>query len=288
MITATLLVLFTLACLAMGGIRTWSDETQVERNALVFQGRNQAYGAFPLRRDYSHRLLAALITTFGLLTLLVALAKLVHMNTSVSSPPPPDNVVDVDLDRIYVAPPKPTGPQRSSTVAPPAPKRTKEDRPVEVVDSLVAAKKAPKDTALYPTPPGTGPERSTGGAAPTGGGQAGGSGGGNTLEGTDSVWAGLDVQELPAFPGGEAALQAWMQDHLDLPPGTDGRGMVFVHFTVMRDGSLRNVQAVNARTKNLEKAAERAVQGMPRWIPGRMNGHAVHCRLTLPIRYETR
>lgn len=290
MITAALLILFTLACLAMGAQRSWSNETQAERNTLVFQGRNQAYGAYPLRRDYGHRLLLAIIATFGLLAVAVAFAKLVAVDGPSGPPHPLDKGVDVDLEQTYVVPSGPPKPEQVGTVAPPVVRRTRsEDRPVEAVDSLLLAKVPPKDTALFTMAPGATGTTAAIGRGSTGTGDPKGTSNGNgSLTGIDSLWNGVEVQEMPSFPGGEAAMQAWMQDHLDVPSGVAGRDMVFVQFTVMRDGSLQQVQAVKGRNTALKQAAERAVRNMPRWIPGRMNGHAVRCRLTLPIRYETR
>lgn len=285
MITAALLALFTLACLAMGGIRSWSDETQLERNALVFQGRNQTYGAYPLRRDYGHRLLLAITATFGLMALAITLAKLAFTGPSIAPPPTTGTVVDVDLERTYVVPLAPKPRPASGAAAPPKRKAQVEERPVEAVDSMVPPKAPLKDTAQYALGQGT---SSSGAAIGTGGGQAGSPQGTGLLAGIDSVWSGVDLQELPAFPGGEAALQAWMQDNLLLPSGPPGRETVFVQFTVMQDGAVRQVQAVKGKTNALKEAAERAVRHMPPWSPGRMNGHPVRCRLILPIHCETR
>ena len=35
--------------------KSWNNVTLDERNDLVFEGRNQAYGAFELRRNYNKR-----------------------------------------------------------------------------------------------------------------------------------------------------------------------------------------------------------------------------------------
>ncbi|HRO40149.1 MAG TPA: energy transducer TonB [Flavobacteriales bacterium] len=286
MITATLLTLFALVCIAMGAQRSWSDETLVERNALVFQGRNQEYGAYRLRRNYHQRLLLAIVATFGLLALVVGFSKLLATGAPAAPPPPVDTVVEVDLERTYT-PPAPK-PKPAVAMAPTTPRSTTtEERPVEVVDSIVAARPVPKDTAELNRAAGGSGTGHVASAGPAGGAGAAAGGSGHATD-IDTVWNPLEVQEMPAFPGGDAALQAWMQDHLDLPAGPAGRGMVFMQFTVMRDGSLRDVRAVKGGNSAVKDAAERAVKRMPRWAPGRMNGHAVRCRLTLPIRYETR
>lgn len=285
MTTMALLALFTLACLALGAQRTWNDDTQVERNALVFQGRNQAYGAFRLRQDYHHRLLVAIIATFGLLALAVAFAIVLRGEAPPAPPPTASNMVDVDLERIYVQHTNPKPGPANSPLLPTPTSKARTERPLEAVDSLVAAKPLPLDTAPFTPAPGGSGTTGTAGAA---GGQLGDTAGNGMATGIDTVWSGPEVQEMPAFPGGEAALQAWMQDHLDLPAGAVVREMVFVQFTVMRDGTLQNVQAVKGSNAALKLAAERAVKRMPPWIPGRMNGNTVRCRLTLPIRYETR
>ncbi|MBK7247153.1 MAG: energy transducer TonB [Flavobacteriales bacterium] len=288
MIITAALILLVLFFLAVGLGRSWSDETQTERNALVFADRNREYGAYRLRTDYGKRMGVALLGAIGLFGVSVLVPSVIaHFNSVAGPQAPPPVVVDVDLGQLFVSPPEPPKPStpRTATVAPPA--KPDQQRYVQAVDSLVEPPELPKDTAGPGLAPGPGP----GGPATGGGTGLLGTTGGGTGTGTDdgtAVWDGFEVQEVPQFPGGEAALGEWVRRHLVFPADVEGKDVVYVQFTVGLDGSVEDVHAVKGKQKSYKSAAERTVRRMPKWKPARMNGHEVRCRLTLPIRFETR
>lgn len=80
----------------------------------------------------------------------------------------------------------------------------------------------------------------------------------------------------------------WVQRNLDFPADGAAKDVVYVQFTVGLDGSVEDVHAIRGKQDAYKRAAERTMRRMPRWTPARMNGHDVRCRLTLPIRFETR
>lgn len=289
MLITAALVLFVLFCLALGLDRSWNDETQAERNALVFADRNREYGAYRLRTDHGNRMGVALLGAVSLLGVAVTVpAVITHFRpgTRVTGPPK-IHVADVVLPPISYPPPpapKPTTP-KVATALPPAKPDPEKQRVVEVVDDPVVPPAPEPDTSqavatLGGVPGGgkTGPTTDPAGAVGTG-------------PGTDlgrNVWEGFEVQEVPQFPGGEAALGEWVRRNLDLPGDVVGKDVVYVQFTVGLDGNVEDVQAVKGKLIAYRNAAERTVRRMPKWKPARMNGHDVRCRLTLPIRFETR
>ena len=283
------LILFSVLCLALGLGRTWSDETQGARNALVFSDRNQDYGAYRLRTEYGQRLGVAFATTLGVLAAaLLALWGIAHLGASgvTDKTMPPHVIVEfTDVGFPPIEPPEPKLENRS-VILPPA-KPTTEAGFIEVVDSAVTPLTPPVDTTdiAVGTVTGTNRGSNTDPAGSTGNGAAAGSG---TVIGVDSVWKDFQVQERPVFPGGEDALAAWVEHHLDFPRDMSGRDVVYVQFTVGLDGTVEDVLAVKGKQPDCRNAAERTVKRMPRWKPARMNGHDVRCRLTLPIHFETR
>lgn len=289
MITVAALVLFTLVCLALGVGRAWSDETLTERNSLVFDGRNQDYGAFRLRTDYGQRMGVALISATALLVTAVIFAYGIGKlgtHDATGDPIPPN--VDVVFHDVFFPPIGPPAPENETrSVVPPPAKSTPEPGYVEAVDSIVAPPVVPKDTADTGMATNTG---NTGGEAgtldPSAGGGAGTGVGTNFA--VDSVWKDFQVQEVPVFPGGENAMIDWVKNHLTFPPNMSGKDLVYVQFTVALDGSVEDVHAVKGTQAASKKAAERTVRQMPKWKPARMNGNDVRCRLTLPIHFETR
>ena len=288
MIITAALVLFILFCLALGLSRSWSDETQTERNALVFTDRNREYGAYRLREEYGSRVGIAMLASVGAIcTAVVVVTAIGHIGWHPVVNVPHPVVVDVDLGRVVDPPPMPPEQKNPLTAAalPPAGPDPEKPRVVEVVDIPVAPPAPIKDTSLTMAVPGGLPGGDPFGTIPDPGGSAG-KGPGSNL-GTTVVEI-FEVQEVPEFPGGEAAMAEWVRRNLDFPSDVAAKDVVYVQFTVELDGSVESVQAVKGKQIAYRNAAERTVRRMPRWKPARMNGHDVRCRLTLPIRFETR
>ena len=94
------------------------------------------------------------------------------------------------------------------------------------------------------------------------------------------------VEEMPHFPGGAAALQAFLSSNTKYPVvaqenGVQGR--VIVSFVVERDGSITDVKVVRSVDPSLDREATRVVKSMPRWSPGKQNGSAVRVKYTVPV-----
>ena len=94
------------------------------------------------------------------------------------------------------------------------------------------------------------------------------------------------VEEMPHFPGGAAALQAFLSSNTKYPVvaqenGVQGR--VTVSFVVERDGSITDVRVVRSVDPSLDREASRAVRSMPRWSPGKQNGSTVRVKYTVPV-----
>ena len=94
------------------------------------------------------------------------------------------------------------------------------------------------------------------------------------------------VEEMPHFPGGAAALQAFLSSYTKYPVvaqenGVQGR--VTVSFVVERDGSITDVRVVRSVDPSLDREASRVVRSMPRWSPGKQNGSTVRVKYTVPV-----
>ena len=94
------------------------------------------------------------------------------------------------------------------------------------------------------------------------------------------------AEEMPAFPGGNAAMLAFLGRKTNYPAeALDHRvsGKVHVAFVVDADGRLRDPQVVRGLGYGLDEEALRLVRIMPWWTPGKINGQPVWVRVTLPI-----
>lgn len=94
------------------------------------------------------------------------------------------------------------------------------------------------------------------------------------------------VEEMPHFPGGAAALQAFLSSNTKYPvvaQENSVQGRVIVSFVVERDGSITDVRVVRSVDPSLDREASRVVRSMPRWSPGKQNGSAVRVKYTVPV-----
>ena len=97
------------------------------------------------------------------------------------------------------------------------------------------------------------------------------------------------VEQQPEFPGGNAALMKWLGNNIRYPQmalenGISGR--VIVKFVVEKDGSVSGVTLVRGVDKDLDREALRVVKSMPKWQPGKNNGQSVRCYFTLPVTFK--
>ena len=94
---------------------------------------------------------------------------------------------------------------------------------------------------------------------------------------------------MPSFPGGNAALMIYLSHNINYPiiaekNGVQGR--VIVQFVVGKDGYISDVRVTKSVDPSLDKEAIRVVKGMPKWIPGEIDGEAVTVRYTLPVTFR--
>lgn len=97
------------------------------------------------------------------------------------------------------------------------------------------------------------------------------------------------VEEQPSFPGGQGALMAWLTDNIKYPvvAAENGiQGKVIVQFVVGKNGSISNVKVLRSVDPSLDKEAVRVVSNMPNWTPGKQNGASVNVRFTLPVTFR--
>lgn len=99
----------------------------------------------------------------------------------------------------------------------------------------------------------------------------------------------LIPEEDPEFPGGQAALEKYIQDHIVYPqeaidPHIEGR--VFLTFVIEKDGSVSNVKILRDIGGGCGQAAKDVVKTMPKWKPGRNKGEAVRSQFNLPITFQ--
>lgn len=269
------------------------DLVSNEWTDLVFEGRNQAYGAYVLRKGTTKRnLWSIIIVAFAavLLFLGLTLQKMVEANRQV------ENTQAVELsslqekkkeakvekkEKIQVEPEKVVEKVKSS-VKFTAPVIKKDDE-VKEEDMIKLDEVEKSDKAV----------------------------GAFTVEGNDEVGGEVlkakeeiatpeppkqednkvfdVVEQMPSFPGGQGALMQWLASNMKYPViaaenGVQGR--VIVQFVVEKDGKVTDVHVAKSVDPSLDKEAARVVGAMPKWIPGKQNGSAVRVKYTVPVTFK--
>ncbi|MCM1336177.1 MAG: energy transducer TonB [Candidatus Amulumruptor caecigallinarius] len=100
------------------------------------------------------------------------------------------------------------------------------------------------------------------------------------------VW---QVDEEPAFPGGERGLLRFINEERRYPDaayeaGISGR--VLCSFTIGEDGAVSDIRVVRSVEQTLDREAVRIISRMPRWSPAHVEGEAVSVTYFLPIPFR--
>ncbi|MDR3250799.1 MAG: TonB family protein [Tannerella sp.] len=101
----------------------------------------------------------------------------------------------------------------------------------------------------------------------------------------------VTAEKMPEFPGGDAALLKWINEHITYPTiasenGIQGR--VFCEFTVNADGSVQDVIAIKPLDPNLDREALRVLRLLPKFKPGEQRGKPVRVKYSVPVRFQLR
>ncbi len=268
---------------------------------LVFEGRNQAYGAYQLRQSYNGHVRTALSLMIGLCgLLLLSGAAWRHLHpVAVIAPTTTVPVTPITPPTYLAEAPKPIAPpaEPSQPRLAAAASHTAASIPTHIVKDELAAPKPLVTTEISEVPPGletTGPT-TTGDAS--GPGSPNGSDTGTATTGSEAgtgtgpavVGPYLVVEKMPEFTGGTEALMRYLRNHLRYPSAAlreQAEGRVYVSFVVQADGTIADVSIPKGLGYGLDEEAQRVVRQMPAWTPGRQSNHAVPVRFTLPITFK--
>lgn len=97
------------------------------------------------------------------------------------------------------------------------------------------------------------------------------------------------AEEMPEYPGGEAALVDFISKNLRYPAvaqknGIQGRSII--RFVIDAEGNVTNVEAIRPFNEACDAEAVRVIKTMPRWKPGRQDGRNIPVYYTMPIVFK--
>jgi periplasmic protein TonB len=263
---------------------------------LVFENRNQSYGAFSLRRVYDKHMTRGML--MGMLSFLLLIctpilyAKYQEFMAA--------QVEDLSMKEVTLAEPPPIDPKQP----PPPPPPKVDPPPIKDQIKFVPPKVEKDEKVIDEEPPPTVEEIKDKVIAT------------ETKEGKeDGVDASLVepeapppppppvikepeedenkvfqvVQQKPEFPDGEKALLTYLAKNLKYPAIARENGIegnVVVRFVVSKTGEIKNAEVLRTIGGGCDAEALRVVNSMPKWSPGKNNGKAVNVTYTLPVRFK--
>lgn len=253
--------------------RNWDD--------LVFENRNQEYGAYKARKSYSSNLLSGTFLSFSFSALVLLVPMLtgwmgddrgeetiictLSMDSTIFSQPPV----------IKASPPKPPSP-------PPVHRVETNLTPVvttQPTDDVIPTNEE-RDASLNNNTEGIE------GGVPTPLTNLG------IIEGPAIVEPPkiFDIVGImPAYEGGLEAMYKFIQKKIKYPNsarriGTEGT--VYVSFVIDASGQVVDVKVSRGISSDCDKEAARVIALLPNWKAGRQHDRNVSVRMTVPIKFQ--
>ena len=267
---------------------------QVPLDDIVFEGRNQAYGAYILRKIYNRHLFRALLIA-GLLSVVAIAAPLIisYINGIINQGKDQEVSVEINMKNLDLPPekedtppppPPDEPPPMKSTIRYVVPEPKKDDEvvdeepppPVEQLANLDISNKTTEGTeegasegvvdAPEEAPPAV------------------------VEEEKPSVEIFRVVEQKPEFEGGEAGLLKYVAENVKYPAmarenGIEGK--VIVQFVVDEAGNVSQANVLRGIGGGCDQEALRVVSTMSgKWKPGKQRGRPVKVWFTLPINFK--
>jgi len=249
---------------------------------LVFEAKNQMYGAYEHRRNSIKRHFWALVIASIIFILAIAGPGLIRsiipdrkeVDTSVRKlteikiEKPPENI-------LKEIPPPPPPVRNTIKFTPPV---IKPDEQVSEEEEPKMQKEVVEEKAAIGTvnfDKGTDDV-----AAPIAN---------NNSKITEEVeQAFVVVEQMPQFPGGDKEMMKFIKANLKYPVIAQEMGVsgtVIVNFAVGRDGRISRIKVMRGIGSGCDEEAIRVLEKMPAWSPGKQGGKPVMVSYTVPFKF---
>jgi TonB family protein len=97
------------------------------------------------------------------------------------------------------------------------------------------------------------------------------------------------VEEMPAFPGGDAELMKFINSKVVYPEAAKEKGItgrVIIRFTVTYKGLVKDPQVLVNANPDLDAEALRVIGLFPKWTPGLQGGKPVNVYYSIPVTFS--
>lgn len=259
-----------------------SDIFSEEWCNLVFEGKNQVYGAYELRKKSSTRHFWALMIAVFIFVLASLFPEILRqilpqqIEKNVSIRTLSEIKIDKPKENILKEIPPPPPVRNTIKFTPPVikPDETVNDEELPKMQKEIVQEKAAISTADFNN--GTDDV-----AAPIAKENA------KITEDEDKIFQ--VVEQMPQFPGGEKEMWKFIAENLKYPGRAleaSVKGKVIVNFVVGRDGKITQIKVVRGIGSGCDEEAIRVLQKMPPWTPGLMGGKPVPVYFSFPINFR--
>ena len=254
---------------------------QADMLDILFEHRNKLYGAYALRKTYTHRLgiaLGAALSTVLLFVFMTFITKDKNADGLSRNKGETVQLTEVDL----LKPKEPELPKPKPEIKPPQAqvdyqqfKIVEDDKADKDLVDMTDIQNANigNENIVGDTPDGlakTVPESTGNGNTP--------------VKEPEYIKPALPTRNA-SFPGGTAAwldfLRKFLQSPEDMEPGQ--RIEVLVRFWIGVDGVISNPEIIKSGGKAFDKEVLRVLKKMPRWEPAIQNGNYVAVTYTQPV-----
>ncbi|MEZ5172727.1 MAG: TonB family protein [Bacteroidia bacterium] len=251
---------------------------------IVFEHRNQKYGAYELRKRYNKHMNTAFLISITIFLIGVSIPAIMDYLEELA---PEEIATNVEL--TLVEPPpldenEPPPPPPPPDPPPPVQETIKFTPPVVTEEPIKEEDIPPPQEEIQAqvstkTQEGTDiidlPEE----------------GDGNALIEEPPAQIFTIVEQMPEFPGGEEKLFEYLGKNIKYPAMARENGItgtVYVTFVVEGNGKITDVKKLRGIGGGCDEEAIRVVKSMPEWKPGKQNGKSVRVQYNLPIKFTLR
>ena len=261
----------------------WNNVVDDSRNDIVFEGRNQEYGAYELRRKYNWTVTLILACMVGTVVLGMGIKVILGMQSDAV-----DKETVLDMTTIDLTPPPADKNEPPPPPPPPPPPvlETVKFVPPVIKDDAVETDPPPPQEKLTETNVSTVTQEGDGDAVvvPTEG-----NGNGVVEEKAPEIFT--VVEEMPEFPGGAMEMMKYIQKNIQYPQMAKEAGLsgkCFLKFVVNGSGNITDVTVLKGvpGCGECDREAIRVVKSMPNWKAGKQNGRSVSVFFNLPINFQ--
>lgn len=243
---------------------------------IVFESRNQEYGAYRLRKKYNRNVMIAML--IGIIIIGTAVitpylnAKALEKSRKRAERQVEIRMENLDQPQEKVEPPPPPPPPPAEAVV-----QIKYVAPV-VVDSI-----KPEDVRKLMTADQAQVDVKNEDVQVVSQVQE------EVKEEEAPVEVFVVVEEMPTFPGGEIALMKFINSNIiypDIAKENNIQGRVILKFCVTYKGTVDQVTILKGVDPALDNEAIRVIKMLPAWKPGKQGGKPVNVWYNVPVTFQ--